>query len=259
MQRWGMAMAGSLSELKKRTGRTVGVLAAAALTFASSYASSAPRIIDGWLVVDSVSPLTNMAKVIALRNSEGFVQNQLGMSVRAVLVLRCAEGKFAFYVVWPSILYDSMGPDYTNSTMTPVLYKIDDGAIKSDSWALDDNGNSAGGFDNPWALTMIETVVGHRRLVVRLMGKAVEDAEFRLDGVDHVAWEIGRACGQDIPGASPEGPVAAPLTASPGAPGAEGPKGAATAATVAPAPGAQPSRPKHHCPVTVSTDPGQAC
>jgi hypothetical protein len=81
---------------------------------------------------------------------------------------------------------------------TMAIWRIDDQKLKSNLWDIDTTGTAAGEFKSRSAQKLLASFAGARKLVVRMAGQQVQDAEFDLTGFDAVASEIAAACGMKL-------------------------------------------------------------
>lgn len=147
-----------------------------------------------WQRTDETSPLTGARTLAAITQSRNPVANMLGHADRASLVVRCGESGIAVFVNWPQVVsYD--GRNFVGSVKTLGLWRIDDGKLQANYWDISSTGTAAGEFKSKNAIKLLSSLVGARRLVVRLTGQQTQDAEFDLTGIDEIAAQTAAACG----------------------------------------------------------------
>ncbi|CAD7338274.1 hypothetical protein FIM10_09630 [Sphingomonadales bacterium 56] len=154
---------------------------------------------ERWNVTSERTPLTGSRFMSAGIESSNRLLNMLGYQARASLTLRCSEGALAVYVNWPQVVSHD-GENFFGQTKTMVIWRIDDQKLKSNLWDIDTTGTAAGEFKSRSAQKLLASFAGAKKLVVRMAGQQVQDAEFDLGGFDVVAPEIASACGMKLQG-----------------------------------------------------------
>lgn len=150
-----------------------------------------------WNVTSETTPLTGSRMMSAGIESSNRLLNMLGRPDRASLTLRCSEGALAVYVNWPQVVSQD-GQNMFGQPKTMAIWRIDDQKLKSNLWDIDTTGTAAGEFKSRSAQKLLASFTGARKLVVRMAGQQVQDAEFDLTGFDAVAPEIAAACGMKL-------------------------------------------------------------
>ena len=154
-----------------------------------------PAIPSGnWQISEQSSPLTGARSVSAVTQSSNEIANSIGYADRASLVIRCGEGGLAIYVNWTEVV-NRDGENFAGSPKTIANWRIDDGKIETNFWDISTTGTAAGEFRHKNALKLISSLVGARKLAVRLSGRMMQDAGFDLTGVDGVIAKVTSACG----------------------------------------------------------------
>lgn len=165
-------------------------LAAPVVANAQEQSSQPPK----WEIAEQSSPLTGARSISAVTQSDNEIANSLGYADRASLVLRCGEGGLAIYVNWTEVV-NRDGENMAGVPKTLAIWRIDDGKLQSNLWDISSTGTAAGEFKHKNALKLIASLVGARKLAIRLSGRMTQDAGFDLAGVDQIATRVASACG----------------------------------------------------------------
>jgi len=150
-----------------------------------------------WEIFQQRSPLTGAGTLGAAVDSSNELSNTLGYPARASFVVRCGDGNLSVFVNWPQVVkYD--GQNFAGQIKTFAVWRIDDGTIEGNLWDIDTTMTAAGEFKNKNALKFLKSILGARKLVVRLTGRQTQDAEFDLTGIGKVAADVIAACGMTL-------------------------------------------------------------
>lgn len=150
-----------------------------------------------WQVSEGSSPLTHAASASAVLDSSRPLINMIGRPETASLVVRCSDRTLVVYVNWPEVV-NRDSSNFAGQPKTFAIWRIDDGAIKSNFWTIADSGTAAGEFASRNAAKLVATLVGAHQLVVRLSGRMTQDAVFDLSGIGEVAPRVMNACGVNL-------------------------------------------------------------
>lgn len=175
------------------------LLTAVVASLLSSAATAQPTTAGtrSWVISNETAALTGARTLAATLDSSNMLLNMLGRPARASLVLRCGEGGTAFYVNWPQVVSID-GQNMMGQPKTMAFWRIDSAKIQGNLWSRDTTGTAAGEFQGKNAAKLIASLIGARKLAVRLSGQQTQDAEFDLAGVDKIATDVLTACGVKV-------------------------------------------------------------
>ena len=178
---------------KRRLGRKTP-LSVAAARIVLGMPNMAVAEPGGWRVTEYKSPLTNLTTVSAVLDSSNELVNMIGRPERASLVLRCKDQDLVVYVTWPEVV-NKDSENFARQPKTLAIWRIEDGAVQSNFWAISDDGTAAGEFASRNADKLIASIFNASKLAVRLSGRMTQDAGFGLTGFNKVATKVAGACG----------------------------------------------------------------
>lgn len=137
----------------------------------------------GWKISEDESKLDNKKKVFVSKESVDTLPNSIGVPKHGSLCMRCVDNETEVYIVWPSFI----GIDSEK-----IRYKIDDNAIKTETWGTSTDG-SAVFVSKP--IKFLNSLKGAKRFIIQLSGHNTKnELEFNIAGIDEYIDKIAEYC-----------------------------------------------------------------